>query len=55
MYGPELSRLLDKQGLRTRLYGENMVWPLSTKLGRWEVGAGAIDRLGDWEQAPHRQ
>ena len=51
----DIARWLFDQELAIPLYGENMVWPLSTKLGRWEVGSGTIDWLGDWEQAPHRQ
>ena len=51
----EIAQWLFDQELAIPLYGENMVWPLSSKLGRWEVGVGTIDWLGDWENAPHRQ
>ena len=50
----EIARWLHAQELAIPLFGENMVWPLSNKLGRWEVGTGNIDWLGDWEHAPHR-
>ena len=50
----ELARFLHAEELAIPLFGENMVWPLSNKLGRWEVGTGNIDWLGDWEHAPHR-
>ena len=50
----EIARWLHAQELAIPLFGENMVWPLSDKLGRWEVGTGNIDWLGDWEHAPHR-
>ncbi len=51
----EIARFLHAEELAIPLFGENMVWPLSSRLGRWEVGAGNIDWLGDWENAPHRQ
>ncbi len=50
----EIARWLHAQELAIPLFGENMVWPLSNQLGRWEVGTGNIDWLGDWEHAPHR-
>ena len=50
----ELARFLHAEELAIPLFGENMVWPISSKLGRWEVGTGNIDWLGDWEDAPHR-
>ena len=50
----ELARFLHAEELAIPLFGENMVWPISSKLGRWEVGTGSIDWLGDWEHAPHR-
>ena len=49
-----IARWLFDQELATPLFGENMVWPISSKLGRWDVGAGRINWLGDWENAPHR-
>ena len=51
----DIARWLFDQELAIPLFGENMVWPLSARLGRWEVGAGTIDWLGNWEDAPHRQ
>ena len=50
----DIARWLFDQELAIPLFGENMVWPLSPKLGQWEVGAGTIDWLGNWEDAPHR-
>ena len=50
----EIARWLFDQELAIPLFGENMVWPLSARLGHWEVGAGTIDWLGNWEDAPHR-
>ena len=50
----EIARFLHAEELVIPLFGENMVWPLSSKLDPWEVGAGTIDWLGDWENAPHR-
>ena len=50
----KIARWLFDQELSTPLFGENLVWPLAAKLGRWEVGVGNIDWLGDWENAPHR-
>ena len=50
----EIARFLHAEELVIPLFGENMVWPLSPKLDTWEVGAGTIDWLGDWENAPHR-
>jgi ABC-type transport system substrate-binding protein len=51
----DIARWLFDQELAIPLFGENMVWPISSKLGRWEVGAGTIDWLGNWEDAPRRQ
>ncbi len=51
----EFARFLHAEELAIPLFGENMVWPLSAKVDPWEVGAGNIDWLGDWEDTPHRQ
>ena len=50
----EIARWLHAQELAIPLFGANMVWPLSPNVGRWEVGSGTIDWLGDWENAPKR-
>ncbi len=50
----DIARFLHAEELAIPLFGENMVWPLSAKLDPWDVGAGTIDWLGDWENAPHR-
>ena len=50
----EIARFLHAEELAIPLMGENMVWPISAKLDPWDVGAGTIDWLGDWENAPHR-
>ena len=37
------------------LYEENSVWPIGPNIDEWEVMAGGVSWLSNWEDVPHRK
>ena len=37
------------------LYEENSVWPIGPNIDEWEVMAGGVSWLSNWEDVPHRE
>ena len=50
-----MARWLFDNAMTLPLYDENAVWPLGPEVDPWEMMAGSLTWLSNWEFVPHRR